>query len=88
LKSDVIITDGQWHHVGFVWDGSRRYLYADGVEAAEDADNVAALKSTAGGLNLGAGKGLEAGTFWLGLLDDVRIYNQALDETEIADLAH
>lgn len=88
LKSDFIITDGQWHHVGFVFDGSRRYLYADGVEAAKDAATIASLKSSTGGLNLCAGKSLEAGTFWLGLLDDVRIYNRALDAAEVADLAH
>ncbi len=83
LKSEFIITDGQWHHVGFVFDGSRRYLYADGVEVAKDTVAIASLKSAAGGLNLGAGKGFEAGSFWLGLLDDVRIYDVALSAERI-----
>lgn len=87
LKSDFIITDGQWHHVGFVWDGSQRHLYADGTEVAQDPGAVASLKSSTGGLYLGAGKTLEAGTFYLGLLDDVRIYNRALDAQEVAELS-
>jgi len=88
LKSDFIITDGQWHHIGFAWDGSRRHLYADGAEIAKDAAAVAPLKSSNGGLYIGAGKTPDAGTFWLGLLDEIRIYNRALDVAEIGDLAH
>jgi L-ascorbate metabolism protein UlaG (beta-lactamase superfamily) len=87
LNSDFIVIDGQWHHVSFVWDGSRRYLYADGAEVAKDAIAISPLKSATGGLHLSAGKSLEAGAFWLGLIDDVRIYNQALDAAEVAALA-
>jgi hypothetical protein len=88
LKSDFIITDAQWHHIGFVWDGSRRYLYADGVEVAKDAGALAPLKSATGGLNIGASKTLEAAAFFSGLVDDVRIYNQALSAAEVAELTH
>ena len=30
------------------------------------------------GLNIGAGSGCESGTFWLGLIDDVRLYDQVV----------
>jgi hypothetical protein len=30
------------------------------------------------GLNIGAGKNLEAGSFWSGLIDDVRVYDRAM----------
>jgi hypothetical protein len=85
LKSEFIITDGQWHHIGFVWDGSYRYLYVDGIEVAKDATalTLAPLKSATGGLYIGAGKNLDAGTFFSGMIDDVRIYNQALTTEEI-----
>jgi hypothetical protein len=39
------------------------------------------------GLYIGTGKAMEAGTFWSGLIDDVRIYNKALTTEEIAALA-
>ena len=74
LVSAAVITDGAWHRVGFVWDGSDRILYVDDVEIAMDA--VTSLGgSTTGGLHIGAGKGREPGSFWSGLIDDVRIYN-------------
>jgi len=36
LASQAVITDGNWHRVGFVWDGSHRILYVDGMEVAKD----------------------------------------------------
>jgi Tol biopolymer transport system component len=78
LKSESVITDGQWHRVGFVWDGSYRSLYVDGVEVAKDTTAQNPLKSATGGLYIGAGKTLDAATFFSGLIDDVRIYNRAV----------
>jgi hypothetical protein len=78
LKSQSVITDGQWHHIGLVWDGSRRALYVDGAQAAEDGAALAALKYSDGGLHIGAGKALDAAGFFSGLIDDVRIYNRAV----------
>jgi hypothetical protein len=88
LESLSLITDDQWHHVGFVWDGSYRMLYVDGAEVAKDTAAQNPLKSATGGLHIGAGKNLEAGTFFSGLIDDVRIYNKALTPEEIEALAH
>jgi len=89
LKSDAVITDGQWYRIGFVWDGSYRCLYVDGIEVARDAQalNLAPLKSANGGLYIGTSKTLDAGTFFSGLIDDVRIYNKALSAEEIAALS-
>jgi len=76
LMSNFVITDGAWHRIGLVWDGSYRTLYVDDVKVAKNRQ--AGFESTSGGLHLGAGKGLEAGSFWSGLIDDVRIYNRAV----------
>ncbi len=86
LISEKVITDGQWHHVVLVWNGSRRSLYVDGQEVISDASDFNAL-STTGGMYLGAGKNLDAGTFFSGIIDDVRIYNVALSTEKIAALA-
>jgi len=77
LASESVITDDQWHHVGIVWDGSRRYLYVDEEEVARDTSDMTAIQST-GDLYLGASKNLEATSFFSGLIDDVRIYNRAV----------
>ena len=77
LVSGTVITDGQWHRVGFAWDGKSRVLYVDDSEVARDAQ--ARLAASTGGLHIGAGAYLATGTFWSGLIDDVRIYNRAVD---------
>jgi hypothetical protein len=75
----MVIIDGDWHRVGFVWDDPYRTLYVDDVEVAKDQDDqVARLKSSGRGLYIGAGKSLEAGSFWSGLIDDVRVYDRAI----------
>jgi hypothetical protein len=76
LQSQTIITDAQWHRIGLVWDGSSRKLYIDGVVAAEDTQGT--LPSSDKGLYIGTGSKMEPGTFWSGLIDDVRIYNRAV----------
>lgn len=76
LISKAVITDGQWHRIGFVWDGSGRRLYVDDVQVATDTQDV--LKSSGGGLYIGAGSNLAPASFWSGLIDDVRIYDQAV----------
>ncbi|MHC4074694.1 MAG: Kelch repeat-containing protein [Planctomycetota bacterium] len=75
LKSEMVITDGAWHRIGFVWDGVNRALYVDDILVAEDTQQ--GLGSSDGGLNIGCGID-PAGTFWSGLIDDVRIYNRAV----------
>jgi len=76
LVSQTVITDGNWHRIGLVWDGSNRILYVDDVDVAKDTQ--AGLAGSNSGLHIGAGKGLEPGSFWSGLIDDVRIYNRAV----------
>ena len=59
-------------------EGLIRHLYADGVEVARDDAQLSGLKGSGGGLNFGAGSTLASGTFFSGLIDDVRIYNRAV----------
>ncbi len=76
LASTAVITDGVWHRVGLVWDGRDRILCVDGIEVARDSQT--GLAASAGGLQIGAGSTGAAGTFFTGLIDDVRIYNRAV----------
>ena len=76
LTSANVITDGVWHHVGVVWDGSQRILLVDDIEVAKDTPTN--LSSAASGLHLGAGSDLALSTFWTGLIDDVRVYSRAV----------
>ena len=76
MLSQTNITDGKWHRIGFVWDGSNRILYVDSIAVAQDMQY--SLKSSPNGLYIGTGKNMEADTFFSGLIDDVRIYNRAV----------
>jgi hypothetical protein len=76
LLSQTLITDGNWHRIGFVWDGSYRTLYVDDVEVAKDAQE--GLEPATGSLYIGTGKAMEPGSYWSGLIDDVRIYGRAI----------
>lgn len=78
LVSETVVTDGFWHLIRFVWDGTHRCLYVDGQEAAIDTRKLGALKYSNAGFNIGAGRNLEPGSFWSGLFDDIRIYNRAV----------
>lgn len=78
------VNDGQWHHVVGVYDGDKMYLYVDGVLDASQA--------ASGGIDTNdqpvyIGENSEmAKRFWNGLIDDVRIYNYALDEGRVKAL--
>jgi hypothetical protein len=74
LLSQTIVTDGEWHLIGFVWDGSHRTLYVDNVAVAKDTQN--GLKGSSMGLYIGTGKMMQPGTYFSGMIDDVRIYNR------------
>ncbi|MHC4585081.1 MAG: LamG domain-containing protein, partial [Planctomycetota bacterium] len=89
LVSESVITDGQWHHVGLVYDYDelKRCLYVDGAEAAKDATVVGGVDSN-GDLYIGVDKTLAAASFFTGLIDDVRIYDEVLSAEEVAELAH
>jgi hypothetical protein len=76
LESESVITDDQWHRIGFVWDGVNRALYVDDILVAEDTQ--ANLQDSDSGLYIGTGKGMELGTYWSGLIDDVRVYNRVV----------
>ena len=76
LYSDAVIADNAWHRVGFTWDGFSRSLYVDDILVAEGDD--VGLAECYGGLNIGCGKSAAPDTFFIGLIDDVRIYNRAV----------
>jgi len=88
LESDSVITDGQWHHVGLVYnrDSLHRHLYVDGAEVARDMGPVGTIRAD-GGLYIAADEFLDVTSFFHGLIDDARIYNNDLSAKEIAALA-
>ena len=75
------VDDGQWHHVGWVYDGTMNYLYVDGeIDATEENSGQITVSS----YPLYIGDNSQAtGRYWNGLIDDVMIFNRALSQEEI-----
>ena len=78
--------DNQWHHVVFVVDAQGGSLYVDGIQKASRVwTGTPAAASTKQRLSLGRYPGTAA-PYLPGTLDDVRLYNQALDTAAISTL--
>jgi prepilin-type N-terminal cleavage/methylation domain-containing protein len=95
--STVMVVDSvplsirSWHHVLGKWDSSGLYLYVDGVLHGGDPTAIVARHSN-GGLNIGAQLYGSPHSYYgiipfCGMIDDVRIYNYALNAAEIQQLA-
>jgi hypothetical protein len=77
VTSSIVIADNHWHHIGLVSDGSGMSLYVDSEEVARS--DISPILPASGDLQIGAGKNLESGTFWSGMIDDVRIYDRVVE---------
>ena len=78
------VNDGQWHHIVGVYDGAKLCLYVDGrldnsVEVSKSIDTNDAPVCIGGHSEKGE-------RCWNGLIDEVRIYDYALSQNEIAAL--
>lgn len=87
----VDLDDGEWHHAVAVYDGVDRVLYLDGEYLVSDqpAGNDAQPEDFAVGRTCSEGADRPwcgTGEFFYGQLDDVAIFNIALDETQIATI--
>ena len=89
------LRDGSWHHMAAVYDGVTVFLYVDGVLA--DSYSADTERTRIGDVNwplpipnLLVGKNSHNGrseyTLYQGQLDELRIYNTALVESEIVSL--
>ena len=84
LVGQQVVADDRWHHVAGVFDGSELRLYVDG--AFEGSTAAAGLTTTSADLLLGHHFAISDFTLQ-GILDDVRLYDRALSEIELAALA-
>ena len=80
FASPTALAVNTWSHVAVTWDGSIMRLYINGVEAASKS-RTGTLQSTTTPLRIGNNS--PYGEFFVGLIDEVRIYNRALSSAEI-----
>jgi autotransporter-associated beta strand protein len=82
--------DGQWRHVTYVNSVGNFAIYVDGAPQSLSAANAGLLNQDMGSiLRLGATTNTFVGdgtVHFNGLIDEVRIYNRALSQTQVAAL--
>lgn len=85
-RAGAAVNDGGWHHVASVFvSDTERLIYVDGVLVGTDVRSVPGL--TANRFGIGA---LTRGTGpvdeFTGMLDDVQVYDEALDASQVSFL--
>ena len=83
------LDDGQWHHVAGTYDRAtgKQYVYTDGMLEASSQGTVGAPMNVDPACIFTVGAQNETGNVsFNGLIDDVRIYDRALNESEIEQL--
>jgi sialidase-1 len=91
-KGDTVVNDGAWHHVVGMRSGNTGLVYVDGVlDGTQDLPEGYDLSGSSqhnaliGAITSHTDGSLEK--FFTGTIDDVRVYDRALSNGEIADLA-
>ena len=72
----------RWYHVAGVWEGRERRIYVNGVEEGSFTGETRFHQNKP--ITLGAIGGTSRSNFFFGMLDEVKVYGNALSAAEIA----
>ena len=81
LEGDSGIPVNQWTHLAGTFDGTALKLYVNGQLVSSKA-TTAPIDVTDGVLRIG-GDGIWSGEYFTGVVDEVRVYNRALAQSEV-----
>jgi len=79
------LTNGVWHHIAATWDfdADEHALFIDGVSVASTTSKLYDAPATPTNLSIGAGIRPNPIAYWDGCIDEVRIYDRVLSQSEI-----
>jgi glucose/arabinose dehydrogenase/chitodextrinase len=80
VSMSTTLTKGVWSHLAIVWNGSTAQFYVNGGLVSSGSLS-ATITARTNPLHIGADA--DPGQFYQGLLDDVRIYNTTLTQSQI-----
>jgi hypothetical protein len=80
-EQNIMALDEDWHHLAATYDGNTIAWYGDGIPVGTAVRDINTVD------NVQMGKRADTGPYFSGKLDDVRIYNRALTDPEVAYLA-
>ena len=83
IYGPTLYNDGQWHFAVAAYNGTTMYIYVDGV--LQNSRTGAYTNTNNADIYIGATSG---GGYYVGKIDDVRIYSRPLTLSEIQTLYH
>ncbi len=81
LASITKIPDNEWHHVAAIYNGTRIYLYIDGV--LDRSVNRSAPVSTTNSFHVASASKTSTTQFFRGNIDEVRVWSTALSVNQL-----
>ena len=82
---DLVVANGTWSHVGFTYNAGVVKIYVDGVvvDSTKIGTHITSINNEAVDLEIGR---FNNGTYFDGIIDDVRIYDKVLTTSVIGAL--
>jgi len=89
LRSNTVLTDGLWYHVVGVYYNKNMTVYVNGTEDESDIFPAGGIGDLTASLYIGKTgywSGYPDDRYFSGVIDEVKIYNRALTDSEVYDL--
>ncbi|WP_354671234.1 LamG domain-containing protein [Streptomyces sp. S.PB5] len=84
VRAGGAYNDGAWHHLALRRGGGRLSLFLDGTAVGTaDAPSGSVSRNSPFGVHIG--QRMDGRAFFTGAIDDVRVWDRALDDEELAD---
>lgn len=81
-QTQIAINSGQWYHIGITFDGAQVYYFFNGSQVYTTYDTDA-IDYDGSGFFVGCN--FMQNNFYNGLIDDIKIYNYAIDSSEMVN---
>jgi len=87
FDGNINVNDGKWHHIAGIYDGSMMCLYVDDV-LDESRQTFGIIDISSYPLYIGASAQQGGERYFNGLIDDVAIFDHALNAEQVSKLYH
>jgi len=85
VSDDHNVAVGEWYHLAFTYDGTDAKIYIDGQEVLTQAQTVDHINVDKNGMRIALGYGyVGQGSYFTGKVDEAKILNKALSQTQIS----
>lgn len=83
---DSALTIGEWTHIAATGDGAQIKFYVDGAEVTSVTQSATTYGNSTYKFLIGAGAWSGSGDYFDGRMDDIRLYNRAINPAEALQL--